>query len=78
MVEEELRARGDARRVLRELAHDPRAAGALRRQEDEVSRRLRSLGDDRRRRGEEQNLGKCHYLIVCTMVSALLLIFDDE
>ena len=32
VVEEELRARGDARRVLRELAHDPRATGPLRRQ----------------------------------------------
>ena len=67
VVEEELRARGDARRVLRELAHDPRASRALRRQQNEVGRRLRALGDDRRRRGEEQNLGKCHYLIFCTI-----------
>ena len=32
-----------------------------------MARRLRALGDDRRRRGEEQNLGKCHYLIFCTI-----------
>ena len=63
VVEEELRARGDARRVFGNLAHDPRAAGALRGQEDEVARRLRSLGDDRRRRGEEQKFVRFHCLI---------------